>query len=140
MQIRLAKVANTALLPWTKCGSSSEYALASSLKLYGTPRFDFASGSPRESSNLWNNDILLKFSPISFLLCPSNNLASRPLKLSNLAHFFLSSSLVTGAHTITCGEVGCPGFEPRPLHKLCNVPINWVKLTGTWLGSLYSPK
>ncbi|AES96759.1 hypothetical protein MTR_5g041090 [Medicago truncatula] len=52
MQIRLAKVTNTALLPWIKCGSSSKYALASSLKLYGTPRFDFASGSPKESSNL----------------------------------------------------------------------------------------
>ena len=38
--------------------------------------------------------------------------------------FFLSNSLVAGAHTIKCGEVGCPGFEPRPQHKLCNVSAN----------------
>ena len=26
---------------------------------------------------------------------------------------------------------GVRGFEPLPLHKLCNVRTNWVKLTGT---------
>ena len=26
--------------------------------------------------------------------------------------FFWSSSLVVRAHTIKCGEMGCPGFEP----------------------------
>ena len=36
--------------------------------------------------------------------------------------FFWSSSLVARAHTINCGEVGRPGFEPQPLHKLFNVP------------------
>jgi len=45
--------------------------------------------------------------------------------------FFLSSSLVARAHTIKCGEVRCSGFEPRPLHKICNVSTNRVKLIGT---------
>ncbi|AES95443.1 hypothetical protein MTR_5g025530 [Medicago truncatula] len=30
---------------------------------------------------------------------------------------------VAGAHTFKCGEVECPGFQPRP-YKLCNVPAN----------------
>jgi len=31
---------------------------------------------------------------------------------------------------LNCGEVECPGFEPRPLHIICNIPTNWAKLTG----------
>ena len=38
--------------------------------------------------------------------------------------FCLSNSLVDRAHTIKYEEVGCLEFEPQPLHKLCNVPIN----------------
>ena len=29
-----------------------------------------------------------------------------------------------------CGEVGCPEFEPQPLHIIYNIPSNWDKLTG----------
>ena len=43
---------------------------------------------------------------------------------SVLLVFFWSSSLVVRAHTIKCGEMGCLGFEPRPLHIICNIPIN----------------
>jgi len=35
-----------------------------------------------------------------------------------------SSSLVAGAPHFKCGDVGCQGFEPLPLHKLCNVSAN----------------
>jgi len=31
---------------------------------------------------------------------------------------------------LNCGEVECPGFEPWPLHIICNIPINRAKLTG----------
>ena len=31
---------------------------------------------------------------------------------------------MAGAHTSKYGEVGCPGFEPWSLHKLCNVSTN----------------
>jgi len=31
--------------------------------------------------------------------------------------FFLSSSLMVGAHTIKCGEMRCLEFELRPLYK-----------------------
>jgi len=44
--------------------------------------------------------------------------------------FFLSSRLVARAHTLKYGEVGYPGFEPWPLYIICNILINWVKLTG----------
>jgi len=43
--------------------------------------------------------------------------------------FFLSCSLVARAHKINCGKVGCPGFEPQPLHIICNISTNWAKLT-----------
>jgi len=33
---------------------------------------------------------------------------------------------VARAHTIKRKEVGCPGYVPQPLHKLCNVSINWT--------------
>jgi len=44
--------------------------------------------------------------------------------------FFLSSSLVARAPHLKCGEVGCPRFEPRPLHIIYNIPTNWAKFTG----------
>jgi len=59
------------------------------------------------------------------------------MKLRERVHFFLLSNLVARAHTIKCGEVECSGFEPRPLHKICIVPTNWVKLTGTRKTDIY---
>jgi len=43
---------------------------------------------------------------------------------NDLMYFFVSNSLVARAHRIKCEELGCPGFEPRPLNKICIVPTN----------------
>jgi len=50
--------------------------------------------------------------------------------------FFGLSSLVTETH-IEYGDVSCPEFELWPLCILCNVSINWIKLTLTWLIHFY---
>jgi len=36
-----------------------------------------------------------------------------------------------------CREVECPELEPRPLHIICNIPINWVKLTRYFVEDSY---
>ena len=36
--------------------------------------------------------------------------------------FFWSSNLVVREIHLKDEYVGCPGFEPRPLHKLCIIP------------------
>jgi len=50
---------------------------------------------------------------------------------------FWSTSLVAGAHTVKCREVRCLRFEPRSLHKLCNVPTNWNLLMENRIIYLY---
>ena len=47
--------------------------------------------------------------------------------------FFWSNSLAARAHIYKCGEVGCPRFEPRPLHIICNIPINCAEFTGIFI-------
>ena len=57
------------------------------------------------------------------LSCKNDSLLDRFFN-ANLLIFSWFSRLVAGAYTIKYREVGYPGFEPRPLHKLCNFPTN----------------
>jgi len=44
--------------------------------------------------------------------------------------FFLGKVVVGLRFTFfKCKEVRRPRFEPQPQHILCNVSINWIKLT-----------
>jgi len=74
--------------------------------------------------------LLIVFNSSLFIQLYSNNVSQR-----NYLYLFFTSSLMTEAYTIKFkyGEVECSKFESRPLHRLCNVPTNCAKLTGTKL-------
>lgn len=43
---------------------------------------------------------------------------------------FGSNSSMVRTHIFKCEDVVCSMFEPRSLHIICNIPINWAKRTG----------